>query len=1196
MKRKGNYGKKVIAFSALVAMIATSVMDFPAVSAAKENNELQVRIEKADTTYRKTAFDRMRERIAANKPAKYKADQIVEIIVELKNESLLDKYTRSIAKVEAGKTKTFQQYLNSRTVQSSITKMQEAQNQTLAKIEKAVDDVDDLEVRYQYSTAMNGFAIRTKYSELETIKKLSNVKAAYVSPKFKRPKPAVKKYLSSSKGMIGMSESWELQGYHGEGQVVAIVDTGLDTMHEAFQTAPQNPKYDEKAVRSIIYDKMLNADIKRNTKFYVNDKVPFAFDYADWDNDVIPSEEGVANGNDHGTHVAGIVAGVSDKITGVAKEAQLMIFKVFPDEDEDANMSDIIAALEDSVRLGVDVINMSLGASNGFTDGSENEVSLSQVYERIVDAGISMSVAAGNEGSISVNNGMDSTALTSNPDTSVISSPSTYQCATSVASVVNNAMHVPDSALGEDGKVETGEGSRMSDFSSWGVSPNLDLKPEIAAPGEHIYSSVPSNQYDDMSGTSMAAPHVAGTYALVKQYIRDKFKDLTNEEIGKLATQLLMSTAHPTSNEDNIFYAPRQQGSGIVNIYDATRTKAYLYTDSDVEINNKPKLNLYDDPARTGVFEKSFHIKNISEQDVTYTVVNTTVAETVEKGMKGESILGEKPQDMSDKVAYEVRVDDNVCEDNKVTVGAGEDVLVTVKWTMNDEFKGYFNKNFENGEFFEGFLQLENGLAEDADLSIAYLGFYGDWTQAPLFDSGSIYNGKDYQQAPHGAVGDSLYLGINYFDENLSELIDGRISPYMYPDEYADVLMPDASKIAINPESAEGHKRLEYIELGMLRNAKELSYVIKDNKGNIVKEGSSQYVGRSSDSGEYVEGSVLDVDFCGTDEEQNKLPNNCTCTVKVTGKLDYDKHVSKNKRDTFSFPVTIDTEDPEVGNVKLTREGKKVYLSLNACDNQYLQYVDVCVVGEDDDTILAEKMLNEKKKRTITSLKVDVTEEIEKYGTAAQFYIEAVDYAMNETVMDLYLKGNLKLPAPLTGLKESTATTSSITLAWNKYAGATGYSVKAYNAAKKAYVTVKDTKSTALKVSAISKKKLAAGTVYKFKVDAYKTASGKKTVLTTAYISAATRPATPVITVKPGKKKASLFWKKVNGADGYVVSMSTKRTSGFKNVATITGKTTYTKTRLTSKKTYYFKVNAYKKVNGKAVYSSGSIVKSVKAK
>ncbi len=101
-----------------------------------------------------------------------------------------------------------------------------------------------------------------------------------------------------------------------------------------------------------------------SSSVYLSGKVPYVFDYADHDTDV--NHHG---GSDHGTHVAGIVAAnpADGSVTGVAPQAQLMILKVFPDGSTGANSDDILAALEDCVTLGVDVVNLSLGSPAGFT-------------------------------------------------------------------------------------------------------------------------------------------------------------------------------------------------------------------------------------------------------------------------------------------------------------------------------------------------------------------------------------------------------------------------------------------------------------------------------------------------------------------------------------------------------------------------------------------------------------------------------------------------------------------------------------------------------------------------------------------------------------------------------------------------------------------------------------------------------------
>lgn len=110
----------------------------------------------------------------------------------------------------------------------------------------------------------------------------------------------------------------------------------------------------------------------------------------------------------------------------------------------------------------------------------------------------------------------------------------------------------------------------MSDFSSWGVPGDLSLKPEITAPGGNIYSVnglVPGGTaYETMSGTSMAAPQVAGLTALVAQYIRETgLAEKTGCNVRTLAQSLLMSTAQPLYEEASggNYYSILKQGAGL---------------------------------------------------------------------------------------------------------------------------------------------------------------------------------------------------------------------------------------------------------------------------------------------------------------------------------------------------------------------------------------------------------------------------------------------------------------------------------------------------------------------------------------------------------------------------------------------------------------------------------------------------------
>ena len=168
-------------------------------------------------------------------------------------------------------------------------------------------------------------------------------------------------------------------------------------------------------------------------------------------------------------------------------------------------------------------------------------------------------------------------------------------------------------------------------------------------------------------------------------------------------------------------------------------------------------------------------------------------------------------------------------------------------------------------------------------------------------------------------------------------------------------------------------------------------------------------------------------------------------------------------------------------------------------------------------------------------------------------------------------------------------TTSSITASWKKVDGASGYRVYIYKG-KKLVKSVDTTKLT------VTFKKLSKGTQYKIVVKAYKTIDGKKVLsLVSTELKTATKLSAPSsVKAKSAKKQATVSWKKVAGADSYTVYYSTKKNSGFKKL-TVT-KTSATVKKLTSGKTYYFKVVANDKVGGKTIASDYSKTVSAKIK
>ena len=196
------------------------------------------------------------------------------------------------------------------------------------------------------------------------------------------------------------------------------------------------------------------------------------------------------------------------------------------------------------------------------------------------------------------------------------------------------------------------------------------------------------------------------------------------------------------------------------------------------------------------------------------------------------------------------------------------------------------------------------------------------------------------------------------------------------------------------------------------------------------------------------------------------------------------------------------------------------------------------------------------------------------------------DYSESKTLSFNILPGK-------TSKLTATQTATSIKASWKAVTGASGYKVILYTAKNKTVKTVYTTKTTA------SFTKLSKGTTYKVKVYAYKTIDGKKVYASSsALITTTTAPGAPTLKATAGKKKATLSWNKQTGASGYVLYMATSKNGKYSKIATLKGnsKVSFTKTGLSKGKTCYFKVKAYKTLDGKTVYGDYSAVKSAKIK
>ncbi|WP_260663496.1 S8 family serine peptidase, partial [Streptococcus dysgalactiae] len=131
-------------------------------------------------------------------------------------------------------------------------------------------------------------------------------------------------------------------------------------------------------------------------------------------------------------------------------------------------------------------------------------------------------------------------------------------------------------------------GSRIISQSSWGVTAEGKMKPDLSAPGFNILSATTGNQYGYESGTSMATPHVAGILSLLQKAYKEKFPELSESQRSQLIKAVAMSSATALySPEEKAYFSPRHQGAGHIDAKKALEADYYL-----TALDNQAKINL----------------------------------------------------------------------------------------------------------------------------------------------------------------------------------------------------------------------------------------------------------------------------------------------------------------------------------------------------------------------------------------------------------------------------------------------------------------------------------------------------------------------------------------------------------------------------------------------------------------------------
>ncbi|WKA54031.1 S8 family serine peptidase [Planococcus shixiaomingii] len=828
-------------------------------------------------------------------------NETVRIIVELEKAPAIDSATKKGLLYKAMPDDTKE------SLEAAIAANQKA---TQAAIDKVAPSTTYLE---SFTTVFNGFSAEVEAKQIEKIVEQKGIKAIYKATEYKRPD--IKPEMIHSKELVQAQQVWNDYGLRGEGTVVGIIDTGIDPSHkDMILTDNAKGELTKAEVDALLADKSL-----RSGKFFT-EKVPFGYNYMDGNDEI---RDIGPDATMHGMHVAGTVAANGNEenngVKGIAPEAQLLALKVFSNDPlSPSTYGDIyIKAIDDAIKLGADVVNMSIGATAGFVDSSDPE---QLAVERATDNGILVSVSAGNSNMLGAG---FAPPLAANQDYGLTGSPSVAYDSFGVASFENtmitaksflkkvngadagrsiyfmsnkvdpaelpeDAYAVVDAGLGKpeefEGKdfvnkfalISRGEitfaqkalnaqaagavgviiynnttgvigmagdpairipflsilqsdglemkaaldagseltvsfdgeylevpsptAGKMSDFTSWGPTPNLDFKPEITAPGGNIFSTLNNDQYGLMSGTSMAAPHVSGGAALLFQRLQDELK-VDGVDRVQYAKNLMMNSANPVEFAEGQFVSPRRQGSGLMQLHDALSTD-FMVTD---KATHEAKVALKE--INNDQFSFALVAENFSDSSATFNVaVNVQVDKVMNAG--GNRFVTNPNTLGSENITGAV----NISAPQAITIPANGQVEIPVTVNMS-AISGQLRTALTNGFFVDGFVTLTDSKEEatgNSKLVVPYFGFNGGWDDANIFDK--------------FAWDPMTYYGTTVLVNNQNAIMKGGTHEPKYVPE----------KFAFSP-NGDGVWDQIFPYFSLLRNAKELEVNVLDAEGKKLR-------------------------------------------------------------------------------------------------------------------------------------------------------------------------------------------------------------------------------------------------------------------------------------------------------------------------------------------------------------------------
>ena len=577
-----------------------------------------------------------------------------------------------------------------------------------------------------------------------------------------------------------------------------------------------------------------------------------------------------------------------------------------------------------------------------------------------------------------------------------------------LAAQEEKTFHVDD----ESTIIENDNAWAMADFSSWGPTNDLQIKPTITGVGGNVNSvlSGTEDKYEVQSGTSMSAPNVSGGYASLLEAVCSDDPGLTRAEAAAIVRNRTLSSAYPLiayadsyDDEDYFYvpYSPRQQGAGLIDLLAAYQTKLTIAD---------PLAELGDDPEKAGVFNVTAELKNISDEERTYAV---SLDVMTDYGTAENFGSADEPDyhlyNCMMPTLLEEGMDYTLDAPETVTLAPGETKTVTATITLTDETKsGYLDILFENGAFIDGYLYFDSLDDEDEWTAecqhVTFLAFYGDWT------AGRILEAHDWREIMDLSPEEQEEY-VDYVDWEIDTvpteayLVDSEFSPIVYAGDAVFGYPEDGTysdkRIAVSYNYEEAYANTLLVVPTIIRNARHIIMIARNAEtGEIYAVDDTPYCTKTYYDDEEGWSTYAWFIFDGTDiysgEDPVLLDDDTEVILEFYANFPYGEDVLGGMTPEeivengaayleYTVPCVVDSTAPVIESYEYDPETGDITVTVS--DNQYLSAI--YAMDKEGNDIGETLLFADEEPGMSHTVTMNVGEQV-------VFYIAALDYATNE--------------------------------------------------------------------------------------------------------------------------------------------------------------------------------------------------------